>query len=70
MTEIVVWEVTIIESERGYGQRVDSIEEFATYEAAKEYQVKFNKPNEEDKSGVVPDWYMVAREPCRVAKNR
>ena len=55
-----MWKVTIIESERGWGQRVDSIETFDTYEEAKKYQINFNKQN----TGLVtPDWYMVAHDP-------
>lgn len=55
-----MWKVTIIESERGWGQRVYSIENFDTYEKAKKYQINFNKQITEL---VTPDWYMVARDP-------
>lgn len=52
------YKVTIIESERGWGQRVDEIKEFDTEKEArdfvKDYNTKHNPP------GPVPDWYMVA----------
>lgn len=56
-----MWKVIIIESERGWGQRVDEIVSFDTYEEAKAYQIEFNKENDLDH---VPDWYMVAKDPC------
>lgn len=52
--------VLIIESERGWGQKIDEIKEFPTDEAAetfcREYNNKHNPP-----SDTVPDWYMYAR---------
>jgi hypothetical protein len=57
-----MWKVAIIESERGWGQRVDEVKEFKTYEEAKAFQIKFNAENIEDS---VPDWYMVASDPAR-----
>lgn len=55
-----MWKVTIIESERGWGQRVDEVKEFKDYETAKKFQLEFNSHNVEDEA---PDWYMVARDP-------
>jgi hypothetical protein len=55
-----MWKVTIIESERGWGQRVDEVKEFKSYEDAKKFQIKFNSANIED---YAPDWYMVAKDP-------
>lgn len=55
-----MWKVTIIESERGWGQRVDEVKEFKTYEDAKKFQIEFNSQNNKD---YVPDWYMVAHSP-------
>jgi hypothetical protein len=55
-----MWKVTIIESERGWGQRVDEVKEFKDYEDAKKFQIDFNKQNNKD---AVPDWYMVAEDP-------
>lgn len=51
--------VLIIESERGWGQRVDEIKEFDSMEEAvtfcKEYNNKHNPP-----LTCAPDWYMYA----------
>ena len=55
-----MWKVTIIESERGWGQKVDEVCEFKSYEDAKIFQLEFNKQNDKD---YVPDWYMVAKDP-------
>lgn len=55
--------VAIIESERGWGQKIDEIREFSTRREAVEFVLDFNRSNEEDyeRTGHVPDWYMVAR---------
>jgi CO dehydrogenase nickel-insertion accessory protein CooC1 len=55
--------VEIIESERGWGQKVDSVKEFKTKAAAEKFIKEFNKTNEEDyaKTHEVPEWYMYAR---------
>lgn len=60
-----MWKVAIIESERGWGRKVDEIKKFATFEQAKEFQEEFNKPNHEDwkLTRTVPDWYMQAEDP-------
>jgi len=50
--------VFIIESERGWGQRVDEVMKFDTLKEAEEYCKEFNKDNT---LPVVPDWYMVAK---------
>jgi hypothetical protein len=51
--------VLIIESERGWGQRVDEIIEFETRELAEEYAKNYNaKYNNEPE---VPGWYMYAK---------
>lgn len=55
-----MWKVTIIESESGWGQKVDGVKEFASYEEAKKFQIEFNKENT---ATAVPDWYMSAQEP-------
>lgn len=55
-----MWKVTIIESERGWGQRVDEVKSFTTYEEAKKFQIDFNAENNKN---YVPDWYMAARDP-------
>lgn len=52
--------VFIIESERGWGQKVDEVKEFPTPQEAeafcREYNSKHNPPGD-----VAPDWYMYAR---------
>jgi hypothetical protein len=55
-----MWKVTLIESERGWGQRSGGIKEFETYEAAKKFQLEFNSANIEE---YAPDWYIVAQDP-------
>lgn len=50
--------VQIIESERGWGQKIDEIKEFPTREEALAFCKEFNKDNNQDQ---VPDWYMVAK---------
>lgn len=51
--------VYIIESESGWGQKVDEVKEFGTAEEAetfvREYNAKYNPP------GPAPDWYMFAK---------
>lgn len=58
-----VTKVHIIESERGWGQKVDEEKEFATYEQAeafcREYNSKHNPPVAA--TAPAPDWYMYAR---------
>lgn len=53
--------VFIIESERGWGSKVDEVKEFDTPEEAakfvKDYNDKYNPP----RPGPAPDWYMIAR---------
>ena len=52
--------VYIIESERGWGQKVDEEKEFPSPQAAetfvREYNAKHNPPLD-----IAPDWYMYAR---------
>jgi hypothetical protein len=50
--------VHIIESERGWGQKIDSIEKFDSASEAEEFCKEFNKDNPTD---YVPNWYMIAR---------
>ncbi len=49
--------VNIIESERGWGSKVDEVKEFATVELAEAFVEEFNSFNTEEK---VPDWYQRA----------
>lgn len=52
-----------MESERGWGQRVDEILKFDTYEEADKYKKEFNSKNNLPE---VPDWYMYADGPVKV----
>ena len=55
MTKILV---DIIESERGWGQRLDETKEFDTLEEAQAYVKEYNSHNDKEE---VPDWYMRAQ---------
>lgn len=49
--------VYIIESERGWGQRVDDTKEFDTMDEARDFIREYNADNNEP---TTPDWYMYA----------
>ena len=55
-----MWKIFLIESERGWGQRVDDVLKFDTREEAVKYKDEFNSKNNLD---YVPDWYMYADGP-------
>lgn len=55
--------VDIIESERGWGQKVDSQKFFESADEAYQFVERFNANNNED---YAPDWYMRAEDPVRV----
>jgi len=57
------WRVNIIESERGWGQRIDEKKFFPTEQQAQAFFVEYNSQNTEE---VVPDWYMYAERPQKV----
>lgn len=57
------WRVDIIESERGWGQKIDDRKFFDTEQEARDYVVEYNKDNNLD---YVPDWYMRADGPTKV----
>ena len=50
--------VLIIESEKGWGQKVDETKEFESREEAEKFCKKYNKSNP---PGPTPDWYMYAK---------
>lgn len=54
--------VQIIESERGWGQRVDETKEFESYESAETYCREYNRKHNPPVASTVsaPDWYMYA----------
>jgi len=58
----VMWKVQIIESEHGWGQRVDEVREFKTFDQANEFASEFNAKNNLPQ---VPDWYMYATKPYK-----
>jgi len=62
------FQVTTVESERGWGQKRE-YELFDTVEEAVAYRDKinsYNKPLEKGES--VPDWYMIAEKEIRVVE--
>lgn len=63
------WKVNIIETERGWGCRVDEVKEFESEEEAKKFVTDFNRPNHEEyaRTRIVPDWYMYADLPYQSA---
>jgi hypothetical protein len=56
-------EVAIIESERGWGSKVEETKEFESRKEAEKFVAEYNEKNTEDyaKTGIVPEWYMYAR---------
>lgn len=50
--------VEIIESEAGWGQKIDEVREFPTLEEAQDFITSYNSENV---SQTVPEWYMYAR---------
>lgn len=52
--------VFIIESERGWGQKIDEVKEFPTYEEAEEFCREYNRKHNPP-MGRTPEWYMYAR---------
>jgi len=57
------WRVTVIESERGWGQKIDEYRRFCSKEEAQKWVDAYNKQND---LPYVPDWYMYAQEPVYV----
>jgi len=54
---VKAFKVIIIESERGWGSKIDRVLYFDNEQEAKDYCKEFNSKNT---SEVVPDWYMYA----------
>lgn len=50
--------VHIIESEAGWGQRLDEEREFDSVEAADAFVERFNSANDKEE---IPSWYMYAK---------
>ena len=57
------YRVRVIESERGWGSKVDSIEYFDTEAEAWAFEKSFNADNPPAVNGIAPDWYMQAQDP-------
>jgi hypothetical protein len=51
------YRVEIIESERGWGTKIDEVKYFDSEEDAKFFCKNYNKDNPD---GPAPDWYMIA----------
>jgi hypothetical protein len=52
-----VYKVTIIESERGWGQKIDEVKYFDDEGDARRFVTQYNS---ELPPGPAPDWYMMA----------
>lgn len=51
------------EYERGWGSKIEWVEDLDTYEQAIKYRDEFNSRNTKKE---VPDWYMVAKGPYEI----
>jgi hypothetical protein len=61
----VIYTAVIIESERGWGRKIDEVKEFQTEQERDDFIREYNKRLEpRGPQGQVPDWYMMA-EPGR-----
>lgn len=58
------FKVDIIESERGWGQKIDETKFFDDANEAFKFVEDYNATNNKTE---VPDWYMYATEPVRVS---
>lgn len=59
------WAVDMLESERGWGSRVDETIYFETKDEAEAYKKDYNEKYNNKKN--VPDWYIVAMSPRLVS---
>ena len=57
------WKVEIIESERGWGQKVEEVKFFDNQKDATTFVNEFNSHNI---CFIVTDWYMYATRPVRI----
>ena len=58
------FKVVIIESERGWGQKIDEVKYFDNETEARQFVTNYN--NEYNPPGPAPDWYMMAKYEGRV----
>lgn len=56
--------VDLIESERGWGSKIDEVKHFETEQEAKDFVREFNSKNT---AATAPDWYMYAEYRGRVS---
>jgi hypothetical protein len=56
----VRYRVDLIESERGWGSKIDETRYFDDLKVAEDFVTDFNSQNDKN---YVPDWYMYATEP-------
>ena len=59
----VVYRVDVIESEKGWGQRVEETRDFDQLADAQKFVDKFNAVNDKP---ITPSWYMYATQPVEV----
>jgi len=57
------WRVDLIESEKGWGQRLEEVKYFYSLAEAEKFVKEFNSKNT---STIVPYWYMYAMGPMKV----
>lgn len=57
------YRVAIIEAERGWGMKVDSVKYFADEQSAWAFEKAYNADNSPRVNGRAPDWYMQAENP-------
>jgi hypothetical protein len=62
----VKYRVTVVESERGWGQKYEH-EDFDSYEKAAEYRDKINSYNT---AASAPDWYMAAENEIKLVETK
>lgn len=58
VTRVRQWKVNIIESERGWGSKVDETKYFNSEESARKFAADYN--DKHNPPGPAPDWYMIA----------
>jgi hypothetical protein len=58
VTPVATYRVDIIESERGWGRKIDETIYFDNADEARQYVRDYNAKH--NTATVVPDWYMVA----------
>lgn len=59
-----LWAVDIVESERGWGSKIDETKLFDNKEEADKFVYTYN--TKYNTAAVAPDWYMSAQTPYRV----